>query len=169
MHFWIDKRSQACGFGRSRVAASLSGSGMGFGVHHPRRTHRKAASSSNRFQNTDPRQTPVSSAPISTTNTHHTSRPVHSSNHNQPQQHHSIHHQHVQPQVHHHHHHNHSQNYTPQVYHQSHQSHHSNPHIHHHPHQQSSQPHYQSQPNQQQQSCAVTVSVPMGIVYEYVE
>ncbi|KAL9704487.1 hypothetical protein quinque_008005 [Culex quinquefasciatus] len=24
MHFWIDKRSQACGFGRARVAASLS-------------------------------------------------------------------------------------------------------------------------------------------------
>lgn len=37
MHFWIDKRSQSCGFGRSRVAASLSGgSGIGFG-HHPRR------------------------------------------------------------------------------------------------------------------------------------
>lgn len=36
MHFWIDKRSQSCGFGRARVAASLSGSGIGFG-HHPRR------------------------------------------------------------------------------------------------------------------------------------
>uniref|UniRef100_A0A1A9WH98 Uncharacterized protein n=1 Tax=Glossina brevipalpis TaxID=37001 RepID=A0A1A9WH98_9MUSC len=40
MHFWIDKRSQQCGFGRSRVAASLSGaggSGLSFG-HPPRRT-----------------------------------------------------------------------------------------------------------------------------------
>jgi len=27
MHFWIDKRSQQCGFGRSRVAASLSHAG----------------------------------------------------------------------------------------------------------------------------------------------
>lgn len=36
MHFWIDKRSQSCGFGRARVAASLSGTGLGFG-HHPRR------------------------------------------------------------------------------------------------------------------------------------
>lgn len=34
MHFWIDKRSQSCGFGRARVAASLSGTGFG---HHPRR------------------------------------------------------------------------------------------------------------------------------------
>lgn len=38
MHFWIDKRSQACGFGRSRVAASLSGSsGVGLGFNHPPR------------------------------------------------------------------------------------------------------------------------------------
>lgn len=36
MHFWIDKRSHACGFGRARVAASLSGTGLGFG-HYPRR------------------------------------------------------------------------------------------------------------------------------------
>lgn len=36
MHFWIDKRSQTCGFGRARVAASLSGSGFDFG-HPPRR------------------------------------------------------------------------------------------------------------------------------------
>lgn len=37
MHFWIDKRSQSCGFGRARVSASLSGgTGIGFG-HHPRR------------------------------------------------------------------------------------------------------------------------------------
>lgn len=36
MHFWIDKRSQSCGFGRARVAASLAGGGIGFG-HHPRR------------------------------------------------------------------------------------------------------------------------------------
>lgn len=41
MHFWIDKRSPQCGFGRSRVAASLSGAGGGAGVsfgHPPRRT-----------------------------------------------------------------------------------------------------------------------------------
>lgn len=36
MHFWIDKRSHTCGFGRARVAASLSGTGLGFG-HLPRR------------------------------------------------------------------------------------------------------------------------------------
>lgn len=40
MHFWIDKRSQAYGFGRSRVAASLSGSGFDFGP--PRRISRKS-------------------------------------------------------------------------------------------------------------------------------
>lgn len=40
MHFWIDKRSQQCGFGRSRVAASLSGaggSGVGLSFGHPPR------------------------------------------------------------------------------------------------------------------------------------
>ena len=40
MHFWIDKRSQSCGFGRARVGASLSncgGVGLGFGHHPPRR------------------------------------------------------------------------------------------------------------------------------------
>ncbi|XP_037940097.1 transcription factor kayak [Teleopsis dalmanni] len=37
MHFWIDKRSQQCGFGRSRVAASLSGAGTGLGFGHPPR------------------------------------------------------------------------------------------------------------------------------------
>ncbi|GAB0098662.1 uncharacterized protein DMENIID0001_144310 [Sergentomyia squamirostris] len=39
MHFWIDKRSQACGFGRARVAASLSGTGLGY---HPRRPRGKS-------------------------------------------------------------------------------------------------------------------------------
>ncbi|XP_059607854.1 uncharacterized protein LOC132255734 [Phlebotomus argentipes] len=39
MHFWIDKRSQACGFGRARVAASLSGTGFGY---HPRRPRGKS-------------------------------------------------------------------------------------------------------------------------------
>uniref|UniRef100_A0A1B0GQE8 Uncharacterized protein n=1 Tax=Phlebotomus papatasi TaxID=29031 RepID=A0A1B0GQE8_PHLPP len=39
MHFWIDKRSQACGFGRARVAASLSGTGFGY---HPRRPRTKS-------------------------------------------------------------------------------------------------------------------------------
>ncbi|KAJ6647203.1 hypothetical protein Bhyg_02423 [Pseudolycoriella hygida] len=43
MHFWIDKRSQSCGFGRARVAASLSGTGIGFG-HHPRRMGGKSMS-----------------------------------------------------------------------------------------------------------------------------
>ncbi|XP_054734784.1 uncharacterized protein DDB_G0283357 [Anastrepha obliqua] len=40
MHFWIDKRSQQCGFGRSRVAASLTGaggSGVGLSFGHPPR------------------------------------------------------------------------------------------------------------------------------------
>ncbi|CAD7005521.1 homeobox protein 5 [Ceratitis capitata] len=55
MHFWIDKRSQQCGFGRSRVAASLSGaggSGVGLSFGHPPRrlgggSGSKAASRSN--------------------------------------------------------------------------------------------------------------------------
>ncbi|XP_070852936.1 uncharacterized protein [Drosophila suzukii] len=48
MHFWIDKRSQQCGFGRSRVAASLShaGSGLSYG-HPPRRTKSSSCSSNN--------------------------------------------------------------------------------------------------------------------------
>ncbi|KAH8270067.1 hypothetical protein KR018_003464 [Drosophila ironensis] len=37
MHFWIDKRSQQCGFGRSRVAASLSHAGGGLSYAHPPR------------------------------------------------------------------------------------------------------------------------------------
>ncbi|XP_039488792.1 GATA zinc finger domain-containing protein 10 [Drosophila santomea] len=47
MHFWIDKRSQQCGFGRSRVAASLShaGSGLSYG-HPPRRTKSTSCSNS---------------------------------------------------------------------------------------------------------------------------
>uniref|UniRef100_A0A1S4H427 Uncharacterized protein n=1 Tax=Anopheles gambiae TaxID=7165 RepID=A0A1S4H427_ANOGA len=53
MHFWIDKRSQACGFGRARVAASLSsGGGLGFG--HPRRVPRKSmVTPIHRFQTVD--------------------------------------------------------------------------------------------------------------------
>ncbi|XP_053670666.1 uncharacterized protein LOC128720991 [Anopheles nili] len=53
MHFWIDKRSQTCGFGRARVAASLSGgSGLGFG--HPRRVPRKSmVTPIHRFQTID--------------------------------------------------------------------------------------------------------------------
>lgn len=55
MHFWIDKRSQQCGFGRSRVAASLSGaggSGVGLSFGHPPRrisggSGNKASSRSN--------------------------------------------------------------------------------------------------------------------------
>ncbi|SPP76377.1 myb-like protein Q [Drosophila guanche] len=43
MHFWIDKRSQQCGFGRSRVAASLSHAGSGLSYGHP---PRRAKSSS---------------------------------------------------------------------------------------------------------------------------
>ncbi|XP_022216925.2 myb-like protein AA [Drosophila obscura] len=43
MHFWIDKRSQQCGFGRSRVAASLSHAGNGLSYGHP---PRRAKSSS---------------------------------------------------------------------------------------------------------------------------
>ncbi|XP_030375334.1 probable serine/threonine-protein kinase DDB_G0280133 [Scaptodrosophila lebanonensis] len=44
MHFWIDKRSQQCGFGRSRVAASLSHAGNGLSYCHP---PRRSKSSSN--------------------------------------------------------------------------------------------------------------------------
>ncbi|XP_058837622.1 uncharacterized protein LOC131693645 [Topomyia yanbarensis] len=53
MHFWIDKRSQACGFGRARVAASLSsGGGLGFG--YPRRIPRKSmVTPIHRFQTVD--------------------------------------------------------------------------------------------------------------------
>lgn len=42
MHFWIDKRSQTCGFGRSRPNASLYGGRIGFGHHPPRRNRRKS-------------------------------------------------------------------------------------------------------------------------------
>lgn len=53
MHFWIDKRSQTCGFGRARVAASLSGTGLGFG-HHPRRIGGKSmVTPVHRFQSVD--------------------------------------------------------------------------------------------------------------------
>ncbi|XP_052873067.1 uncharacterized protein LOC128278381 [Anopheles cruzii] len=53
MHFWIDKRSQACGFGRARVAASLSGGG-GLGFGHPRRVPRKSmVTPIHRFQTVD--------------------------------------------------------------------------------------------------------------------
>ncbi|XP_055596154.1 uncharacterized protein LOC129746505 [Uranotaenia lowii] len=53
MHFWIDKRSQTCGFGRARVAASLSsGGGLGFG--YPRRVPRKSmVTPIHRFQTVD--------------------------------------------------------------------------------------------------------------------
>ncbi|XP_075160947.1 uncharacterized protein LOC142233803 [Haematobia irritans] len=55
MHFWIDKRSPQCGFGRSRVAASLSGAGGGAGVsfgHPPRRTggHKSSSAGIHRQQ-----------------------------------------------------------------------------------------------------------------------
>lgn len=53
MHFWIDKRSQSCGFGRARVAASLSGSGFDFG-HPPRRIGGKSlVAPIHRFQPVD--------------------------------------------------------------------------------------------------------------------
>lgn len=42
MHFWIDKRSQACGFGRARVAASLSTGSTGLGFGYPRRIRGKS-------------------------------------------------------------------------------------------------------------------------------
>lgn len=53
MHFWIDKRSQSCGFGRARVAASLSGTGFDFG-HPPRRIGGKSlVAPIHRFQPVD--------------------------------------------------------------------------------------------------------------------
>ncbi|XP_016964879.1 GATA zinc finger domain-containing protein 10 [Drosophila biarmipes] len=47
MHFWIDKRSQQCGFGRSRVAASLSHAGSGLSYGHPPRRTKSSSCSSN--------------------------------------------------------------------------------------------------------------------------
>ncbi|KAH8274319.1 hypothetical protein KR026_009379 [Drosophila bipectinata] len=46
MHFWIDKRSQQCGFGRSRVAASLSHAGGGLSYAHPPRRSKTTSCSS---------------------------------------------------------------------------------------------------------------------------
>ncbi|KAH8379055.1 hypothetical protein KR009_002816 [Drosophila setifemur] len=46
MHFWIDKRSQQCGFGRSRVAASLSHAGGGLSYGHPPRRAKSSSCSS---------------------------------------------------------------------------------------------------------------------------
>lgn len=41
MHFWIDKRSQACIYsGRNRIAASLGTNGNNFGLSQPRRIPR---------------------------------------------------------------------------------------------------------------------------------
>lgn len=45
MHFWIDKRSQQCGFGRSRVAASLSHAGGGLSYGHPPRRSKSSSNS----------------------------------------------------------------------------------------------------------------------------
>lgn len=47
MHFWIDKRSQQCGFGRSRVAASLSHAGSGLSYGHPPRRAKSTSCSGN--------------------------------------------------------------------------------------------------------------------------
>ncbi|XP_017863030.1 PREDICTED: alpha-protein kinase 1 [Drosophila arizonae] len=47
MHFWIDKRSQQCGFGRSRVAASLSHAGGGLSYGHPPRRSKSSSNSVN--------------------------------------------------------------------------------------------------------------------------
>uniref|UniRef100_A0AAG5DRF7 Uncharacterized protein n=1 Tax=Anopheles atroparvus TaxID=41427 RepID=A0AAG5DRF7_ANOAO len=155
MHFWIDKRSQACGFGRARVAASLSGGG-GLGFGHPRRVPRKPmVTPIHRFQTVDcsrphfyrtqqqqqqQQQTSQSQTNASATPAHHTS----AANQQQPQQ---------QHQSHHHHHHHQQQQ----------QGSHQQQHFHHHPHhphhgqgqtQQQQQQHpntVQSQPNNQQQ------------------
>ncbi|XP_067642692.1 putative uncharacterized protein DDB_G0277255 [Eurosta solidaginis] len=57
MHFWIDKRSQQCGFGRSRVAASLSsagGSGVGLSFGHPPRRISSSSASKSSSRNTLP-------------------------------------------------------------------------------------------------------------------
>lgn len=78
MHFWIDKRSQSCGFGRARVAASLSGGGIGFG-HHPRRIGGKSM------------VTPLHRVPQSVDSRPHNNRQQHQQQHQQhlPQTHHS--------------------------------------------------------------------------------
>ncbi|XP_031622211.1 uncharacterized protein LOC116340114 [Contarinia nasturtii] len=88
MHFWIDKRSQACGFGRARagfVAASLSGSGYDF--YHPPRRNKSMLTPVHRFPNTECRN-------VNRPNVH---RPnVHRSN-----IHHQEHHQHHTSRAHH--------------------------------------------------------------------
>ncbi|KAL7731771.1 hypothetical protein ACLKA6_016707 [Drosophila palustris] len=47
MHFWIDKRSQQTGYGRSRVAASLSHAGGGLSYGHPPRRSKSSSNSNN--------------------------------------------------------------------------------------------------------------------------
>ncbi|XP_017080073.2 GATA zinc finger domain-containing protein 10 [Drosophila eugracilis] len=54
MHFWIDKRSQQCGFGRSRVAASLSHAGSGLSYGHPPRRTKSTSCSNNSGQSMPP-------------------------------------------------------------------------------------------------------------------
>lgn len=73
MHFWIDKRSQSCGFGRARVAASLSGTGFDFG-HPPRRIGGKSlVTPIHRFQ-------PVDCRPYLNRPNHHSHHPNSNSN-----------------------------------------------------------------------------------------
>ncbi|XP_049295026.1 dual specificity tyrosine-phosphorylation-regulated kinase 1A [Anopheles funestus] len=139
MHFWIDKRSQACGFGRARVAASLSGGG-GLGFGHPRRVPRKSmVTPIHRFQTVDcgrphihrqqqsqqqqPHPQPQSNPSVP--GTHYSSTQSQQSSAHQHQQPHHPHQSHADPQHHRHH-----------------------PH---HPHHHQGSVQQQSQPNNQQQ------------------
>ncbi|XP_055313607.1 uncharacterized protein LOC129574947 isoform X2 [Sitodiplosis mosellana] len=79
MHFWIDKRSQACGFGRARA-------GFGYDFYHPPRRNKSMLTPVHRFPNVDCRN-------VNRPNVH---RPnVHRSNHHQE------HHQHHTSRAHH--------------------------------------------------------------------
>lgn len=102
MHFWIDKRSQACGYnGRARVAASLS-SGSSFGFSQPRRfrgksmvtpIHRYPTVECTRphlYRNPTPaaqqQTSPASTAHNSSTPSYHQHQQNNNSNQNQHQQ-----------------------------------------------------------------------------------
>lgn len=120
MHFWIDKRSQTYGFGRARVAASLSGGGLGFG-HHPRRG-KPMVTPIHRFQPIESR--PYAHRNYQLNNSHqqqqHTSNQQHQSHQqqqhtsNQQHQSHQQQQQHQQTNNHHHHYHQNQQSHSSQ-------------------------------------------------------
>uniref|UniRef100_A0A182PWG3 Uncharacterized protein n=1 Tax=Anopheles epiroticus TaxID=199890 RepID=A0A182PWG3_9DIPT len=139
MHFWIDKRSQACGFGRARVAASLSGGG-GLGFGHPRRVPRKSmVTPIHRFQTVDCNRPHFHRQQQSQQQQLHQSQTnpsIPGTHHSSTQSQHSSAHHHQQQQ----------QQQQQQLQH-PHQSHANQQHHHHHPH----HPHHNQTITQQQQ------------------